>query len=504
MMMHMNNLFYELNFNDKITPKITYTNKTYFNKNKINEFKLNVKLYREKIKSLKENSYFHKITKLNYLINDTNYLFKLFNIDFTSNKCGFIRADYIDNKLKYYVRKASYNSSTINKANCILPNCNVKFNTIIQNMISLNMYEKLKNLNNCNIFDTLLDEYYYQVFYYLFDILELNGNLFFTFYTTITCDNNEIDIIYLLSFMFEKITIYNGIFLYCSGFKAKNSLITQDDILNIIKNKKFNIEPKNNLNNLVNYFDNFIDITIKLNNLFINNKYDEYLDIWFLQIFETLTKNNIILINDELKTDILKKLYTFFKRTYLDKSITKINSCIKNSEGSYIYDVINKNKYYKCLEVGMAFGISAFYILSNTNTTLISIDPYQKTQWKCYGEKLIKESKFNKRHTLITKKSYEALPELLKKHGEESFELIFIDGWHTFDYTLVDFFYSNLLLKIGGMIIIDDALHPGVESCVSYLSKNYLFYEKLNSPYTVASYKKLKNDDRPWNYHVKI
>jgi hypothetical protein len=59
-------------------------------------------------------------------------------------------------------------------------------------------------------------------------------------------------------------------------------------------------------------------------------------------------------------------------------------------------------------------------------------------------------------------------------------------------------------LKIGGTIIIDDAMHPGVTDCVTYLTKNYLFYEKINSPYTIASYKKIGNDNRDWNFHVKI
>ena len=57
---------------------------------------------------------------------------------------------------------------------------------------------------------------------------------------------------------------------------------------------------------------------------------------------------------------------------------------------------------------------------------------------------LLKSSKLHKRHMLIEKKSYEAMPELLKK-GEENYDFIFIDGWHTFDYTLVDFFYSDKL-----------------------------------------------------------
>jgi len=92
-------------------------------------------------------------------------------------------------------------------------------------------------------------------------------------------------------------------------------------------------------------------------------------------------------------------------------------------------------------------------------------------------------------------KSYEALPELLK-NSEAKFDFIFIDGWHTFDYTLIDFFYADKLLKVGGIIIIDDALHKGVEKSVKYISTNYKFYQKLESPITVACYKKIKEDNR--------
>ena len=41
----------------------------------------------------------------------------------------------------------------------------------------------------------------------------------------------------------------------------------------------------------------------------------------------------------------------------------------------------------------MAYGISAFYILTNENVNLISIDPFQSTQWNNYGVNLLKEFK---------------------------------------------------------------------------------------------------------------
>ena len=51
-----------------------------------------------------------------------------------------------------------------------------------------------------------------------------------------------------------------------------------------------------------------------------------------------------------------------------------------------------------------------------------------------------------------------SIPKFLTK---KPFDFIFIDGWHTFDYTLVDMFYADRLLRIGGYLLIDDALHQG-------------------------------------------
>jgi predicted O-methyltransferase YrrM len=48
----------------------------------------------------------------------------------------------------------------------------------------------------------------------------------------------------------------------------------------------------------------------------------------------------------------------------------KIHSAIKKEEGANITRIINKYKLKKCLEIGMAFGISAFYILTATSYIL--------------------------------------------------------------------------------------------------------------------------------------
>ena len=77
---------------------------------------------------------------------------------------------------------------------------------------------------------------------------------------------------------------------------------------------------------------------------------------------------------------------------------------------------------------------------------------------------------------LIEVKSEFALPRLLEKN-EGQFDLIFIDGWHTFDHTLLDCFYATRLLKVGGVLVIDDVSFPSVRRVVDFL-KNYPCYEE--------------------------
>jgi predicted O-methyltransferase YrrM len=297
--------------------------------------------------------------------------------------------------------------------------------------------------------------------------------------------------------MFKNIIICYGTYIYCTDFYSDECLIQSKDLIKILKNyNNFTIYPKLNSENLLKYIVSIIKYKNNLYKLLLKNNYDEYIDNLLPFFINGINYNNF-----KNKIEFQKLIINYFKKIYVDKKLVKISSNIKNIEGNFIIDTIKKNNFKNTLEIGCAFGISAFYILSVKNTKLTSIDPFQKTQWNNNGINLLKEFDLLKNHTLIEQKSYEALPMLLKKYGNNSFDFIFIDGWHTFDYTLVDFFYANLLLKVNGIIIIDDALHNGVKKCVDYLKTNYLFYKKLESPITVACFKKIKDDNRDWNFH---
>lgn len=157
-------------------------------------------------------------------------------------------------------------------------------------------------------------------------------------------------------------------------------------------------------------------------------------------------------------------------------------------EGTFLYNLVKHERMKKCVEVGFACGMSAMFMLhgmedvvrSETKSTtkpgaqLISIDPYQDTQWHHVGTTHVKNAHFkHASHTWLKDFSYIALPALLAKH-RSTFDLVFVDGMHTFDYTFVDAFYAVLLLRSGGYLVIDDAHHAGVQPVVQYLVTNYV------------------------------
>ena len=202
------------------------------------------------------------------------------------------------------------------------------------------------------------------------------------------------------------------------------------------------------------------------------------------------------------------------KLFYLPNGQTlKLHSNINMNEGNYLFNLVVENKMVRLLEVGFAYGVSAMFMTKGLENNklknnkekyqLVSIDPFQSTQWHNLGLNNLKRIGTLELHKLYEQKSLNALPFLLKEKKKQ-YDLIFIDGWHTFDYALVDLFYATFLIRQNGYLILDDALHPGVNKLIKYIDTNYTgFLKKItNGPKTFGVYVKSGDDKRQWNYHV--
>ena len=421
----------------------------------------------------------------NILYKNKYYLWGLLNFDI-DNSISILSDDFTN---EFYISKHSTNIGKVDKVNKKFLNIHYKLSDKLNNVLL--KYDYCKK-------EELLHDNKIKIISYLFNFLENGGSFFISFYGF--CNQNTIEILNILILMFDEIIIYNSFNVLCKKF---NPVIHKNDIEKIMSNK-YTIQLKENLDKLILYFNKNLKYQTSKLQLLLDDKESELLTVIKDEVMDSFKSYKVAELND-FKIDYNKYLIENFKSIFVNNNIIKTTSAIKGTEGNYLQYIINKYNYTNCLEVGCANGVSGFYILTaNKNTRLISVDPYQSTQWHNNGINMFKYFNLDNRHTLYEEKSYECLPRLINKYAN-TFDLIFIDGFHTFDYTLIDFFYSNLLLKKNGIIIIDDALHKGVSKCVKYIETNYnSFYKKLTdkTPITFAAFRKINDDTREWNFHV--
>lgn len=190
--------------------------------------------------------------------------------------------------------------------------------------------------------------------------------------------------------------------------------------------------------------------------------------------------------------------------------VHKLHSAIDREEGEFLFNLIrNDPNIMKTLEVGCAYGLSSLYICSavqkRSGAFHTIIDPFQTIDWDGVGIRNLEEAGFCL-FTLIEVKSEFALPRLLEQR-EGKFDFIFIDGWHTFDHTLLDCFYATKLLRVGGYLAIDDVTFPSVRRVVDFL-RNYPCYEfygsVLGSNNISKSWKKIVMQSLMFPIHRRI
>jgi hypothetical protein len=162
-----------------------------------------------------------------------------------------------------------------------------------------------------------------------------------------------------------------------------------------------------------------------------------------------------------------------------DGSWYKLTSAISKTEADFLRSLISMSQPKTTLEIGCAEGVSSMVICDaigreNKHTIL---DPNQSGHWKNMGVNNLKKAGLEN-FTLIEDYSEFVLPELLRK-GEQ-YDFIFVDGWHTFDHVMLEFFYINRLLPIGGVVAFDDVALISLNRLMRYIS-NYPNFKVIGS-----------------------
>jgi predicted O-methyltransferase YrrM len=160
--------------------------------------------------------------------------------------------------------------------------------------------------------------------------------------------------------------------------------------------------------------------------------------------------------------------------------VIPLRDCISPQEGVFLRNLIQGDaSIERTLEIGCAYGLASLPICSalrgRPNAWHLIVDPLQSTEWRSVGIANLKREGFTQ-FELLEEGSEFVLPRLAAARSG-TFDLVFIDGFHTFDHTLLDCFYATRLLRVGGYLVLDDTDMQSVGRVLDYV-QNYPCYEK--------------------------
>ncbi len=176
-----------------------------------------------------------------------------------------------------------------------------------------------------------------------------------------------------------------------------------------------------------------------------------------------------------------------------------IDDGVSRKEAYSLYRMVKDSKARTTLEVGFAHGVSglAFCQAINENgegdCLHYAVDPNQLNHYNSAGICAIERAGYLKYLHLLDGPSHLKLPELIQSGVK--LDCAFIDGWHTFDYTLIDFFLIDKILKPGGYIAFHDVYGRAKQKVIKFILTHRKY--EIDTKFMLL-------DGDPWKYTIKF
>jgi predicted O-methyltransferase YrrM len=142
--------------------------------------------------------------------------------------------------------------------------------------------------------------------------------------------------------------------------------------------------------------------------------------------------------------------------------------------GLLLQRLIEQKRPSTTLEIGLAYGVSGLFICEALEKVggqkHIAIDAFQSTTWSGVGIHNLRQAGFAHLVELREQLSQDALPQLVNEGVRVDFA--FIDGSHAFDQKMVDFFFVDRLLNVGGIMAFDDCDWASVHQVCRFIAIN--------------------------------
>lgn len=170
---------------------------------------------------------------------------------------------------------------------------------------------------------------------------------------------------------------------------------------------------------------------------------------------------------------VLKDIYRTGKCVDLAGKERKVTGAVPREDAFILQEMVGFVKAKTTLETGVAFGLSTLAICETLKESGVEgvnhygVDPEQNPVHGGAALASLKRAGLDSVFELLEGPSHLMLPKLLEKGVVV--DLAFIDGWHTFDYTLLDFFYIDKLLRPGGVVLLHDRSWPSKQKVIRFI-----------------------------------
>jgi predicted O-methyltransferase YrrM len=170
---------------------------------------------------------------------------------------------------------------------------------------------------------------------------------------------------------------------------------------------------------------------------------------------------------------ILEKIFTTRETVDLDGNKLPVNDMISKSEAKVLYNMVKLSNPSTTIEIGLANGVSALVFCEahkdhgNKESLHYAVDPNQFTTYNGSALASVRSAGYEKYLQILPGPAHLEIPELIKK--KVTVDCAFIDGWHTFDYTLIDFFLIDKMLKVGGYVAFHDVYSLAKQKVIDFI-----------------------------------
>lgn len=204
--------------------------------------------------------------------------------------------------------------------------------------------------------------------------------------------------------------------------------------------------------------------------------------------------------------ELLEKIYATNRVEAEDgTAISPFPTGIPREHADEITRVVRDFDLARTLETGMAFGISTLAIGSvhqaRGEGSHIAIDPAQSASpFHSIGKLNVRRAGLQDLVRVLEERADAALPKLRDEGVRLDFGLI--DGRHQFDYALLDFFYIDRMLDVGGIVAFHDTWKAGVAEVVAFVSANRAYETLPSVDHGLTLLRKVAEDQRRgWVHH---